>query len=84
MQQNYEQQIAELKNQITLLKCQAIESETRNKDSLRKAELDNATKIYIEELKQRNENTRQDKEIINDNVKRVNEIQEEIGFEGGV
>ena len=67
-----------------MLKCQAIESETRNKDSLRKAELDNATKIYIEELKQRNENTRQDKEIINDNVKRVNEIQEEIGFEGGV
>lgn len=84
MQQNYEQQIKQLQDQILLLKTQAIQADTRNKETLKKAELDSATKIYIEELKQQNENTRQDKEIINDNVNRVNEIQEKIRFEGEV
>jgi hypothetical protein len=82
MQQTYEQQIAELKSQILLLKTQAIQADTRNKETLKKAEMDNATRIYIEELKQQNENSRQNKEIINDNVNRVNEIQEKIRFEG--
>ena len=80
MQQSYEQQIADLKNQITLLKCQAIEADTRNKYTLDKAQLDNATKIYIEEMKQQNENQRQDKDLIHDDVNRVNEIQTKLDF----
>lgn len=80
MQQTYEQQIAELKNQITLLKCQAIEADTRNKYTLDKAQLDNATKIYIEEMKQQNENQRQDKDLIHDDIDRVNEIQTKLDF----
>lgn len=84
MQQNYEQQIKQLQDQILLLKTQAIQADARNKETLKKAELDSATKIYIEELKQQNENSRQDKELINDNVNRVNEIQEKIRFEGEV
>jgi hypothetical protein len=80
MQQSYEQQIADLKNQITLLKCQAIESDTRNKYTIDKAQLDNATKIYIEEMKQNNENQRQDKDLIHDDVNRVNEIQTKLDF----
>lgn len=80
MQQTYEQQIADLKNQITLLKCQAIESDTRNKYTIDKAQLDNATKIYIEEMKQQNENQRQDKDLVHDDVNRVNEIQTKLDF----
>lgn len=80
MQQTYEQQIADLKNQITLLKCQAIEADTRNKYTLDKAQLDAATKIYIEEMKQQNENQRQDKDLIHDDVNRVNEIQTKLDF----
>lgn len=80
MQQSYEQQIADLKNQITLLKCQAIEADTRNKYTIDKAQLDNATKIYIEEMKQQNENQRQDKDLVHDDVNRVNEIQTKLDF----
>ena len=80
MQQTYEQQIADLKNQITLLKCQAIEADTRNKYTIDKAQLDNATKIYIEEMKQQNENQRQDKDLVHDDVNRVNEIQTKLDF----
>lgn len=80
-QQNYEMQIKQLNDQIILLKTQAIQADARNKDSLKKAEMDNATKIYIEELKQQNENARQEKDIINDNVNRVNEIQNTLKFD---
>ena len=52
MQQTYEQQIQELKNQNLLLKAQAISTDARNKDTLAKAELDNQTKIIIEQMKQ--------------------------------
>ena len=59
MQQQYEAQISELKNQITLLKCQAIEADTRNKYTMEKAVLDNQTRLAIEEMKQNNENARE-------------------------
>jgi hypothetical protein len=69
MQQNYEQTIAELKNQITLLKTQAIAADTRNKETLAKAQLDNATKLAIEQMKQQGENDRKAAEMVNDNMK---------------
>lgn len=78
MQQNYEQQITDLKNQIQLLKAQAISLDARNKDSLRKAEMDNATKILIEQIKQQNENARQDKEIVKDSIDKVEQIKQEL------
>lgn len=59
MQQQYETQINELKNQITLLKCQAIEADTRNKYTMEKAVMDNQTRLAIEEMKQNNENARE-------------------------
>ena len=69
MQQNYEQTIAELKNQITLLKTQAIAADTRNKETMAKAQLDNATKLAIEQMKQQGENDRKAAEMVNDNMK---------------
>lgn len=69
MQQNYEQTIADLKNQITLLKTQAIEADTRNKETMAKAQLDNATKLAIEQMKQQGENDRKAAEMVNDNMK---------------
>ena len=78
MQQNYEQQIFDLKNQIQLLKAQAISLDARNKDSLRKAEMDNATRILIEQIKQQNENARQDKEIVKDSIDKVEQIEQEL------
>ena len=69
MQQNYEQTIAELKNQITLLKTQAIAADTRNKETMAKAQLDNATRLAIEQMKQQGENDRQAAEMVNDNMK---------------
>ena len=78
MQQNYEAQIKQLNDQILLLKTQAIQADTRNKETMAKAELDNATRIYIEELKQKNENLRQDKDFVKDEVERVNDIQSKI------
>ena len=71
MQQNYEQQIAELKNQITLLKCQSISLDARNKDSLRKAELDNNTKIIIEQMKQDGLDGRQAKDMVHDEIEQA-------------
>lgn len=69
MQQNYEQTIAELKNQITLLKTQAIAADTRNKETMAKAQLDNATRLAIEQMKQQGENDRKAAEMVNDNMK---------------
>lgn len=69
MQQNYEQTIAELKNQITLLKTQAIAADTRNKEVMAKAQLDNATRLAIEQMKQQGENDRQAAEMVNENMK---------------
>lgn len=69
MQQNYEQTIAELKNQITLLKTQAIAADTRNKEVMAKAQLDNAVKLAIEQMKQQGENDRKAAEMVNDNMK---------------
>ena len=78
MQQTYEQQIQELKNQNLLLKAQAISTDARNKDTLAKAEMDNATRILIEQLKQHNENARQDKEIVKDSIDKVEQIEKEL------
>jgi len=69
MQQTYEQQIADLKNQITLLKCQAIEADTRNKYTMEKAELDNQVKLAIEEMKQNGENGREAMKLAHDDLK---------------
>lgn len=78
MQQNYEQQITELKNQITLLKCQAISLDARNKDSLRKAEMDNNTKIILEQMKQEGLDGRQAKEMVKDEIDEARREQTQI------
>ena len=77
MQQNYEQQIFDLKNQIQLLKAQAISLDARNKDSLRKAELDNQTKILIEEMKQNGLDGRQAREQVHDDIEQARKEQAE-------
>lgn len=74
MQQQYEAQIGELKNQIILLKTQAIAADTRNKESLEKAQLDNATRITIEQMKQDGENQRQLNEQMNENMRAVENV----------
>ena len=77
MQQTYEQQIADLKNQITLLKCQAIEADARNKDTLKKALLDNNTKIILEQMKQGGLDARQAKEMVKDEIDEARKEQAE-------
>ena len=77
MQQGYEQQINDLKNQIQLLKAQAISLDARNKDSLRKAELDNQTKIVIEQMKQQGLDGRQAKEQVHDDIEQARKEQAE-------
>jgi hypothetical protein len=77
MQQNYEQQITDLKNQIQLLKAQAISLDARNKDSLRKAELDNQTKILLEEMKQNGLDGRQAREQVHDDIEQARKEQAE-------
>lgn len=77
-QQQYETTIKQLQDQILLLKTQAIASDTRNKETLKKAEMDNATRILIEQIKQQNENTRQDKEIVKDSIDKVERIEQEL------
>lgn len=76
-QQNYEQQIFDLKNQIQLLKAQAISLDARNKDSLRKAELDNQTKILIETMKQEGLDGRQAREQVHDDIEQARKEQAE-------
>ena len=77
MQQNYEQQITDLKNQIQLLKAQAISLDARNKDSLRKAELDNQTKIILEQMKQEGLDGRQAREQVHDDIEQARKEQAE-------
>ena len=85
-QQQYETTIKQLQDQILLLKTQAIEADTRNKETLKKAEMDNATRILIEQIKQQNENNRQDKEIdkeldkelVKDSIDKVEQIEKEL------
>jgi hypothetical protein len=77
MQQGYEQQITDLKNQIQLLKAQAISLDARNKDSLRKAELDNQTKILLEEMKQNGLDGRQAREQVHDDIEQARKEQAE-------
>ena len=69
MQQNYEQQIKQLQDQILLLKTQAIQADARNKETLRKAELDNQVKLAIEEMKQNGENSREAMKLAHDDLK---------------
>jgi hypothetical protein len=84
MQQTYEQQIAELKNQITLLKCQAIEADTRNKYTMEKAELDNQVKLAIEEMKQNGENGREAMKLAHDDLNEAQKTNLNIGGEPNV
>ena len=69
MQQNYEQQIKQLQDQILLLKTQAIQADARNKETLKKAELDNQVKLAIEEMKQNGENSREAMKLAHDDLK---------------
>lgn len=84
MQQTYEQQIADLKNQITLLKCQAIEADTRNKYTMEKAELDNQVKLAIEEMKQNGENGREAMKLAHDDLNEAQKTNLNIGGEPNV
>jgi len=77
MQQNYETQIKQLNDQIILLKTQAIQADARNKDSLKKAEMDNYTKIILEQIKQEGLDARQAKEMVKDEIDEVRKEQAE-------
>ena len=60
-----------------LLKAQAISLDARNKDSLRKAELDNQTKIILEQMKQEGLDGRQAKEQVHDDIEQARKEQAE-------
>ena len=69
MQQQYETQIKQLQDQILLLKTQAIQADTRNKEAMDKCILDNKTKLAIEEMKQQNENAREAMKQANEDLR---------------
>lgn len=69
MQQQYETQIKQLQDQILLLKTQAIQADTRNKEAMDKCILDNKVKLAIEEMKQNGENSREAMKLAHDDLK---------------